>query len=38
VIGNLLAGAVNVRETVVALVTVAVPTIGAVGELFVPDP
>jgi hypothetical protein len=38
VIGNLLEGAVNVKDTVVALVTVAVPTTGVVGAAFVPDP
>ena len=34
----MLEGAVKVKETVVALVTVAVPTTGAVGAAFVPDP
>ena len=37
-IGNLLEGAVNVKDTVVVLVTVAVPTVGAVGTALAPDP
>ena len=37
VIGSLLEGAVKVRETVVELVTVAVPTVGAVGAPFAPE-
>ena len=36
-IGSLLEGAVKVRETVVELVTVAVPTVGAVGVPFAPE-
>ncbi len=38
VIGNLLKGAVNVSDTVVEFVTVAVPTVGVVGTPFVPAP
>jgi hypothetical protein len=37
VIGSLLFGAVKGIETVVELVTVAVPTVGAVGAPFVPE-
>ena len=33
-IGNLLKGAVNVKDTVVALVIVAVPTVGTPGALL----
>ena len=36
-IGSLLEGAVKVSDTVVELVTVAVPTVGAVGAPFVPE-
>jgi len=38
VIGSLLVGAVNVRDTVVAFVAVAVPTVGANGAPFAPEP
>jgi hypothetical protein len=38
VIANLLSGAVKVRETVVAFVTVAVPIVGVAGAIFTPDP
>ena len=37
-IGNLLKGAVNVKDTVVALVIVAVPTVGTPGALLAPEP